>query len=128
MKGVYSDPTSQAWNMLFKNLMPDSTYSHDSGGNPKDIPNLTWNDLKNFHKQFYHPSNAIFSFYGNANLEDELEFLHNNYLFYLLTYFQNYSLCIASIKLITIKILLISVLIFITINYKTISYILIFVN
>ena len=23
MKGVYSDPTSQAWNMLFKNLMPD---------------------------------------------------------------------------------------------------------
>ena len=80
MKGVYSDPTTQTWNMLFKNLMPDSTYSHDSGGNPKDIPNLTWNDLKNFHKQFYHPSNGIFLFYGNADLQDELEFLHNKYL------------------------------------------------
>ncbi|MAJ43851.1 MAG: peptidase M16 [Candidatus Marinimicrobia bacterium] len=80
MKGVYSNPTSQAWYTLFEHLMPESTYSHVSGGNPKNIPDLTWNELKEFHSKFYHPTNATFFVYGDAPLNQELEFLNKNYL------------------------------------------------
>lgn len=80
MKGAYSNPTSQAWYTLFEHLMPNSTYSHVSGGNPKNIPELTWDGLKSFHNKFYHPTNSIIFLYGDAPLEKELEFLHHNYL------------------------------------------------
>lgn len=39
------------------NLMPVS-YGHVSGGHPDAIPTLTWDALRKFHSDFYHPSNA----------------------------------------------------------------------
>ncbi|MBC8198230.1 MAG: insulinase family protein [Candidatus Marinimicrobia bacterium] len=80
MKGALSNPTTQIWYTLFKHLMPNSTYSHISGGDPIHIPDLTWDYLKEFHNQFYHPSNSVIFLYGNAPLEKELEFLNKNYL------------------------------------------------
>jgi presequence protease len=80
MKGALSNPTTQTWYTLFKHLMPNSTYSHISGGDPIHIPDLTWDYLKDFHNQFYHPSNSVLFLYGNAPLEKELDFLNKNYL------------------------------------------------
>ncbi|MCA1841230.1 MAG: insulinase family protein, partial [Actinobacteria bacterium] len=57
-------------------LFPDLTYANNSGGDPSDIPNLTYEQLKNFHAEHYHPSNARFFTYGNLPLEqilDEIE-------------------------------------------------------
>ena len=46
-------------------LHPVTTYHHDSGGNPRDIPDLTYEDFREFHAEHYHPTNATFMTFGN---------------------------------------------------------------
>ncbi|AAG13049.1 Putative zinc metalloprotease [Arabidopsis thaliana] len=62
MKGVYSQPD----NILGRvTQQAKNTYGVDSGGDPKDIPKLTFEKFKEFHRQYYHPSNARIWFYGD---------------------------------------------------------------
>lgn len=68
MKGATSDLTSQLWQRMNTLLYPNTTYRFNSGGEPKDIPKLSYESMKAFHKQFYHPSNAIFCTAGNLEL------------------------------------------------------------
>ena len=68
MKGSMSNITNTTWQALTKNLFPDLTYRHNSGGEPKDITNLTHKYLKDFHKKFYHPSNATYFTWGDICL------------------------------------------------------------
>lgn len=65
MKGVYSNPDSVQGRTLLSNLLPDTPYARDSGGDPHDIVNLTFDEFKAFYDRFYHPSNAKFWFYGD---------------------------------------------------------------
>jgi presequence protease len=65
MKGAMSAVSSQLWHKLCHYLYPSSTYHYNSGGDPEDIPNLTYEQLVYFYKTHYHPSNAIFMTYGN---------------------------------------------------------------
>lgn len=65
MKGAMSSVPSQIWHTLCKYLYPTTTYHFNSGGEPEDIPNLTYAQLKDFYRTHYHPSNAIFMTYGN---------------------------------------------------------------
>lgn len=53
-------------------LFPDLTYRWNSGGDPLHIPELTHEQLKAFHAEHYHPSNAYFYTYGNLPLEPTL--------------------------------------------------------
>ena len=48
------------------------TYGRDSGGDPKHIPDLTWDALKEFHRKYYHPSNARIFFYGDDDPDEQL--------------------------------------------------------
>ncbi len=80
MKGVLSSPEPRLWECVLKHLTPDLPYAVNSGGNPRDIPNLTYDELKNFHRTYYHPSRCIFFFYGNLPLERHLDFLLENAL------------------------------------------------
>jgi len=73
MKGAMADPASLLGRRTNKHLYPTTCYHHNSGGEPLDIPNLTWEDLKAFHARFYHPSNACFFTYGNSPVEKHLE-------------------------------------------------------
>jgi Zn-dependent M16 (insulinase) family peptidase len=50
-----------------------------SGGLPEKIPELTWEDLKQFHSVHYSPNNARFYSYGNLPLEKHLDEV-NNYM------------------------------------------------
>ena len=43
---------------------PGSVVGNESGGDPDDIPNMTWANLKDFHNKFYHPSNSTAYLYG----------------------------------------------------------------
>lgn len=43
---------------LQNQLLPDHTYAAVSGGAPLCIPDLTWEQLRRFHAEHYHPSNA----------------------------------------------------------------------
>ena len=45
MKGVYSDPANRVSDMVREKLHPSGTYSHDSGGNPDNIPDLTFENF-----------------------------------------------------------------------------------
>lgn len=66
MKGAMSSPVSVLWQEVSKYLYPTSTYHYNSGGEPQDIPDLSYQQLKDFHKTHYHPSNAIFMTFGDV--------------------------------------------------------------
>lgn len=65
MKGAMSSVNSQLWQQLSKHLFPSNTYHYNSGGEPKDIPSLSYEQLKQFYRSHYHPSNAIFMTFGD---------------------------------------------------------------
>ncbi len=65
MKGAMSSPTSALYQSLTRELYPTITYHHNSGGDPERIPDLTWEQLKEFHAHHYHPSNAVFMTFGD---------------------------------------------------------------
>lgn len=75
MKGVYSSPDSLLLERSQQSLFPDITYGLDSGGNPAEIPNLTYRQFRQFHETFYHPSNAQIVFWGNDDPEKRLKIL-----------------------------------------------------
>ena len=80
MKGAFSDPIRLIFHHIFGGLMPNSTYAHESGGDPKNIPDLSYEEFCSFHKTHYHPSNATFFVYGDADLGQELAYLQDNFL------------------------------------------------
>jgi len=65
MKGAMSSATSILWHTLCKYLYPSTTYHYNSGGDPEVIPDLSYDELINFHKNHYHPTNAIFMTFGD---------------------------------------------------------------
>lgn len=67
MKGAMSSPVSVLWQTFSKHLYPTSTYHYNSGGEPADIPDLSYEQLRDFHKTHYHPSNAIFMTFGDIS-------------------------------------------------------------
>lgn len=76
MKGAMSSPVSVLWQAASKYLYPSSTYHFNSGGEPEDIPDLTYPQLKQFYQTHYHPSNALFMTYGDipaAELQNRFE-------------------------------------------------------
>src|SRR5712691_3994782 len=75
MKGNYSSPDSMLRELSQQSLYPDITYGLDSGGDPKHIPDLTYEELKAFHARHYHPSNAKLFFYGDDDPDQRLRLL-----------------------------------------------------
>ncbi|GAB4853959.1 Homeobox protein PKNOX1 [Ancistrocladus abbreviatus] len=75
MKGVYSQPDSILGRTIQQALFPDNTYGVDSGGDPKVIPKLTFEEFKDFHRKYYHPSNARIWFYGDDDPNERLRLL-----------------------------------------------------
>lgn len=80
MKGAMGSPTSRLLEAVNQALFPDITYGFNSGGDPKVIPELTYEELLQFHKSFYHPSHCLFFFYGDMPLEKHLDFIAKNTL------------------------------------------------
>ncbi|XP_066240971.1 presequence protease, mitochondrial [Saccopteryx leptura] len=80
MKGAFTDNERIFSQHLQNRLLPDHTYAVISGGDPLCIPDLTWEQLKQFHATHYHPSNARFFTYGNFPLEQHLKQIHEEAL------------------------------------------------
>lgn len=80
MKGTFSENSSIFAMKFINNIMPDHTYGVCSGGYPLDIPNLTHKNLLDFHKCYYHPSNAKFYSYGNFQLDKTFKYINNEYM------------------------------------------------
>lgn len=78
MKGAMSAPSDQLYHQLAHHLFPETTYHYNSGGDPKDIPDLSYEQLVEFYKRHYHPSNAVFMTFGNQSvyeLQEQFESL-----------------------------------------------------
>lgn len=80
MKGDYSSPESLMFGRLTKALFDSGPYAQDSGGDPKHIPELTYEQFVDFHKTYYHPSNCLIHLYGNFDTLKQLEFLDREFL------------------------------------------------
>jgi len=82
MKGAYSSPDDVLNRQILNSLFPDTTYAIESGGDPKVIPNLTYEDFLAFHSKYYHPSNSYIYIYGDVDIDEMLEYLDTKYLRY----------------------------------------------
>ncbi|MCR5251056.1 MAG: insulinase family protein [Lachnospiraceae bacterium] len=80
MKGAFSSPDDVVAREIFSSLYPDTTYGVESGGNPQFIPDLSYEEFLEFHKSFYHPANSFIYLYGNADMEERLNWLDSEYL------------------------------------------------
>jgi Zn-dependent M16 (insulinase) family peptidase len=65
MKGAMSSVSAVLWDRLCFELFPTNTYHHNSGGDPANIPDLSYQQLRDFYARHYHPSNAVFLTFGD---------------------------------------------------------------
>ena len=77
MKGAMSSPNQVMVRSILNALYPETTYGYNSGGDPSVIPQLTYDQLKAFHRRHYHPSNAFFYTYGDLPLRNHLKFIND---------------------------------------------------
>ncbi len=80
MKGAMNCSESRLWQAVAKRLLPNLPYAYNSGGDPKDIPSLSYEELLEFHQAFYHPSRCLFFFYGSLPLKKHLDFIAHHVL------------------------------------------------
>jgi hypothetical protein len=79
MKGAYSSLDTYAGHWSVKAIMPDTPYDFESGGDPQEIPQLTWEGLKEFHRTRYSPANCRIFLAGNIPTEKQLAFLNKEF-------------------------------------------------
>ncbi len=80
MKGVFSSPENIIDRYLAHSLFPKTTYGYESGGDPDAIPDLTYEEFKQFHEKYYHPSNSRIFLYGDGDTAEYLRFIQEDYL------------------------------------------------
>ncbi|SDB17874.1 insulinase family protein [Butyrivibrio sp. INlla16] len=80
MKGAFSSADEVVARVIRKSLFPDTTYGIESGGDPDEIYNLTYEDYLDFHRKYYHPSNSYIYLYGNMDMAEKLKYIDENYL------------------------------------------------
>ncbi|GIZ49522.1 hypothetical protein CKM354_001255200 [Cercospora kikuchii] len=72
MKGQMSDATYLFYSRFMEHIMPAI---NNSGGDPQKMTELTYEGLKTFHEDHYHPSNSKILTYGDQSVEEHLQFL-----------------------------------------------------
>lgn len=81
MKGDVSSHSSVVFNTLNRYLFsPSSPYRFESGGDPRSIPDLTYEKFLETYRKYYTPANMTLFLYGNLDVEEKLEFLEREYL------------------------------------------------
>lgn len=80
MKGAFSSPEGVLDRVVLNTLFPDTPYANESGGDPEEIPELTYEQFLAFHKKYYHPSNSYIYLYGDMDMEEKLNWLDQEYL------------------------------------------------
>lgn len=81
MKGALSDPMSVLDDAVGAALFPDTAYAFESGGDPRAIPDLTYEEFLDTHARHYNLANSYLTLYGDfADVRRELAFLDERYL------------------------------------------------
>ena len=80
MKGALSDPDSVLLDELQAALFPDTAYRFESGGTPKGIVGLSYEQYLSEHARHYRTDNSYITLYGDLDLDAMLAFLDEKYL------------------------------------------------
>ena len=72
MKGAMSDVDTIIDRQMQKQLFPDTCYGFNSGGDPEEIPTLTYEAFRERYRCSYHPSNAWIYLDGALPMEETL--------------------------------------------------------
>ncbi len=80
MKGAFSSPDDILERYIFNSLYPDTAYALESGGDPDEIPNLSYERFLELHRKYYHPSNSYIYLYGDCDMAERLTWLDREYL------------------------------------------------
>ena len=79
MKGAMADPATyflvELNKLLFHNLTGNnrSPYGYNNGGDPKVIPELTYEEVRKYHARHYSPSKSFIYTYGNIDIQKQLK-------------------------------------------------------
>ena len=77
MKGAMSEVDEIAARHMGRLLFPHYCYGYNSGGDPDEIPELTYDSFVERYKRFYHPSNSYFYLDGDVPVEKTLELIES---------------------------------------------------
>ena len=80
MKGAMSSVDEVLVQSTLEAMYKDTFYRFNSGGDPDVIPELTYEDFKEFHSKYYHPTNSYIFIYGDCDMEERLNWLDEAYL------------------------------------------------
>ncbi len=81
MKGDVTSHSSVVFNTSNRYLFEEgSPYTFESGGDPVDIVDLTYEKALETYKKYYVPANMTLFLYGEVDIEEKLEFLDREYL------------------------------------------------
>ena len=80
MKGNYSAFRDVAVDQQICSMFPDCFASYDSGGDPLEIPSLTYEEFLDFHQKFYNPDNCLLYLYGDIPTCEQLDFLNERFM------------------------------------------------
>ena len=80
MKGALSDPMSVLDDAVNRALFPSTAYACESGGDPRAIPQLTYEHFLDTHARHYNLANSYIVLYGDMTIERALAFLDERYL------------------------------------------------
>lgn len=80
MIGATSSVDEQLLQHTLSTMFKGTIYEHNSGGEPKDIPNLTYKYYQDFYHKHYIPSNSLMYLYGKMDVLEKLKFFNDEYL------------------------------------------------
>lgn len=80
MKGAFSGQEEIGFRLIKEALFPDTIYANESGGAPSAIPDLTYENFIEFHRNYYHPSNSYICIYGDIDVPQTLRYIDEEYL------------------------------------------------
>ena len=80
MKGHMSN-TDMLWlHKINEHLFEQSCYHFNNGGDPVEIPLLSYQELTEFQQRLYHPSNSMFMSYGDLDFTKYIEIIDRQVL------------------------------------------------
>ena len=80
MSGNEGNINRVAYRNSLKGMFEGSYMGVNTGGKTSEIPKMTHEDLIEFHKKYYHPSNMVTMLYGDLDYKKYLKYLDEEYL------------------------------------------------
>lgn len=80
MQGSLGNIETAAFCNAKKAIFPNGTQGNISGGDPKAITKLSYEEVVETYKKYYHPSNSFMVLYGDVDYQAFLKMIDENYL------------------------------------------------